>query len=213
MEQFHASAAEKSTGKQGANKETGGRWISFAELVPTQACFRGAGVCLYVLYESVSECILNVCACLWLCMCFSVHTTHYTRPYGKRQGPDPDHDNRKQMSLCQPAAQHKQVQLFQPERSNKSRQPLANITCCDCFQIIWGNLCHIKYILHCTSDYYSVWFCRHSGVVRAWGMWRSVFLHKGANSLQYLHVYPCGPAVTEVMNAVLCSYSNNKLVL
>lgn len=60
MEQFHASAAEKSTGKQRANKETGSR--SFSAFAETQVCFKGVGLYLYVLYESV--CILYVRACV-----------------------------------------------------------------------------------------------------------------------------------------------------
>ena len=48
--------------------------------------------------------------------------------------------------------QRKQVRLLQTERSNGTRQPLANTACCGCFKIIWGNSCHIKQILHCPSD-------------------------------------------------------------
>lgn len=40
MEQFHASAAEKSIGKQGANKEPRSRWFSaFGELFPNTSLF------------------------------------------------------------------------------------------------------------------------------------------------------------------------------
>lgn len=58
MEQFHASAAEKSTKKQEANKETESRWFSaLAELFfpQTQVCLKG--VRLYQCVHCMNLCI------------------------------------------------------------------------------------------------------------------------------------------------------------
>lgn len=76
--------------------------------------------------------------------------------------------------------------------------------------------CHIKLILHCTSGYCSVWFSKFSGLVHSSGPHRNrnaIFLHKGANSFQYLHVAPWGQAVTGVMITIHCNYSKSTFVL
>lgn len=61
---------------------------------PTRVCFKGVGLCLYALYESVDVRL----QCIPFLHCIIQH--HIVK-----DKPDPDHDNSKQMSRCHPAAQ------------------------------------------------------------------------------------------------------------
>lgn len=64
MEEFHASAAEKSTGKQGANNEDWEHMIfCFCWVFPQQVCFNVCSLC-YIVWICAYIWAYSICACL-----------------------------------------------------------------------------------------------------------------------------------------------------